>query len=174
MVLESISERRKCWSSPLLVAKVAEFTILVLKIAFLVILWLFIVLIAAVVHSDMVGRKQKNAKDDGFVPAPPPVKRSKKEPWVLAIDSGAHAGERLQLVPQVHIGRSDGCELVLEDDYISSKHAMLENQGHGRWVIQDLGSTNGTYVNAEKIIDPVVVTPDDIIRIGGVQMRLEF
>ena len=154
----------------------AEFTVLVLKIAFLVILWLFIVLIAAVVHSDMVGRKQKRAKEEP--PAPPPgqapTKRNKKEPWVLAIDSGIHAGDRLQLVPEVHIGRSDACELVLDDDYISSMHAVLSHQGHGQWVLKDLGSTNGTYVNAERIADAVTVNTDDIIRIGGVQMRLEL
>ena len=152
----------------------ADFTVLVLKIAFLVILWLFIVLIAAVVHSDMVGRKQKQAKEVPIASSAPAPKKNKKEPWVLAIDSGIHAGDRLQLVPEVHIGRSDSCELVLEDDYISSMHALLSHQGHGQWVLKDLGSTNGTYVNTERILDTAPVTPGDIIRIGGVQMRLEF
>jgi hypothetical protein len=157
---------------------VAEFTVLVLKIAFLAILWLFIILVAAVVNSDMVGRRQKKAKDKE--PGAPPAadtsatKRRKKEPWVLAIDSGAHAGDRLQLVPEVRIGRSDACELVLDDDYISSMHAQLSRGEDGTWILTDVGSTNGTFVNSERISEPTVVGIEDLIRVGGVQMRLEL
>lgn len=142
----------------------ADFTVLVLKVAFLAILWLFIILIAAVVNSDMVGRRQKTEK------AP---KKRRQEPWVLAIDSGLQAGNRLQLVPEVHIGRSEACELALEDDYISAMHAELVHHDNGTWVLTDLGSTNGTYVNSHRITAPTTVGLDDIIRIGGVQMRLE-
>ena len=157
----------------------ANFTVLVLKIAFLVILWLFIVVIAVIIHSDMAGRRQKKSKhpaDGAATPenTPKKNKKNKKEPWVLAIDSGIHAGDRLQLVPQVRIGRSDGCELVLDDDYISQNHAVLNHHDNGTWVLTDLGSTNGTYVNAERISAPTVVGTDDIIRVGGVQMRLEL
>ena len=149
----------------------ADFTVLVLKIAFLVILWLFIILIAAVVSSDMSGRRQRKSKDSPAVPRPP--KPRKNEPWVLAIDSGVHAGDRLQLVPEVHIGRSQACELVLEDDYVSQMHALLRHNDNGGWLIQDMGSTNGTFVNQIKIDQPVQVGVSDIIRIGSVQMRLE-
>ncbi|MDR0283898.1 MAG: FHA domain-containing protein [Propionibacteriaceae bacterium] len=165
----------------------AAFTVLVLKIAFLAILWLFIVLIAAVVNSDMVGRRQKRHRGTPPAPlpagettpsAPPPAapkphKRGKREPWVLAMDSGLHAGDRLQLVPEVRIGRSEACELVLDDDYVSSMHAQLSHQGDGTWVLKDLGSTNGTFVNSQRITDPTVVGTQDVIRIGNVQMRLE-
>ncbi|MDR0782783.1 MAG: FHA domain-containing protein [Propionibacteriaceae bacterium] len=148
----------------------AEFTVLVLKIAFLAIVWLFIVFIASVVNSDMVGRRQRTqaSVDSAW------ARKRKNEPWVLAIDSGAHAGDRLQLVPKVRIGRSDACELVLSDDYVSSMHAILSRQDNGTWVIRDLGSTNGTYVNGNRLQDPTIVGPADIIRVGEVQMRLEL
>ena len=159
----------------------ADFTVLVLKIAFLAILWLFIIVITMVIHSDMVGRRQKKSRatTEPTEPAPEPTRRRapkhpKKEPWVLAIDSGIHAGDRLQLVPQVHIGRSDACELVLDDDYVSSMHAVLNHHDNGTWVLEDLGSTNGTFVNSARLSDPMVVGVNDIIRIGGVQMRLEL
>ena len=161
----------------------ADFTVLILKIAFLAILWLFIILLAAVVNSDMVGRRQKKrrqAPEEQPSPAPQtakaakPVKRNKKEPWVLAIDSGIHAGDRLQLVPEVHIGRSEACELVLDDDYVSNMHAQLSHHDNGTWVLSDLGSTNGTFVNQVKITHPTPVGVGDIIRIGEVQMRLEI
>jgi len=156
---------------------VAEFTVLVLKIAFLAILWLFIILLAAVVNSDMLGRKQAKHHDSESTPQPKAAKatkRNKKEPWVLAIDSGIHAGDRLQLVETVHIGRSEACELVLDDDYVSSMHALLSHQSNGTWALKDLGSTNGTYVNGERIEDPRIVGVNDLIRIGEVQMRLEI
>ena len=157
----------------------ADFTVLLLKIAFLAILWLFIIVLAAVVNSDMVGRRQKKkrrAKEEETVPMAPsakPAKPNKKEPWVLAIDSGVHAGDRLQLVPEVRIGRSDACELVLDDDYVSNMHAKLNHRAGGTWVLSDLGSTNGTFVNQVRITDPTPVGVHDIIRIGDVQMRLE-
>ena len=165
-------------------ADVAEFTVLILKIAFLAILWLFIILLAAVVNSDMIGRRQKKQRKDRDETAVPsttakpakpakPAKRNKKEPWVLAIDSGIHAGDRLQLVPEVHIGRSEACELVLDDDYVSNMHAQLNHRDNGTWVLSDLGSTNGTFVNQVKITRPTPVGVGDIIRIGEVQMRLE-
>ena len=157
----------------------AAFTVLILKIAFLAILWLFIILIAAVVNSDMVGRRAKKPKKSDepvSAPAKPAKapKRNRKEPWVLAIDSGIHAGDRLQLVPDVHIGRSEACELVLDDDYVSNMHAELKHRDNGTWVLSDLGSTNGTFVNQMRITNPTPVGVHDIIRIGEVQMRLEI
>ena len=170
----------------------ADFTVLVLKIAFLAILWLFIIVVTVVVHSDMVGRRQKRSRrreqleEQSSQPIPQSQpsqpassraarpKHPRKEPWVLAIDSGIHAGDRLQLVPQVHIGRSDACELVLDDDYVSSMHAMLRHHDDGTWALEDLGSTNGTFVNSVRVSDPTIVGVNDIIRIGGVQMRLEL
>ena len=161
----------------------ADFTILVLKIAFLAILWLFIIVIAVVVNSDMVGRRQKKNKNKtepaaaepvaAPVRAPHPPRKRRKDPWVLAIDSGIHAGDRLQLVPVVHVGRSEACELVLDDDYVSSMHAVLHHSDDSGWVIEDMGSTNGTFVNSQHIAGPTLVGVDDIIRIGDVQMRLE-
>ena len=153
----------------------AEFTVLVLKIAFLAILWLFILLVAAVVNSDMIGRRQRKTDQVDLPPTSDPRKhkRSKKEPWVLAIDSGIHAGDRLQLVPEVRIGRSEACELVLDDDYVSSMHALLSHREEGGWFLKDLGSTNGTFVNAERISHATTVGVSDVIRIGEVQMRLE-
>jgi hypothetical protein len=158
---------------------VADFTVLVLKVAFLAILWLFIILIAVVVNADMLGRRQKKAPPAATArpapaqPRPKPDKKRRGQPWVLAIDSGLQAGDRLQLVPEVHIGRSEGCELVLDDDYVSQTHARLNHRSDGVWILEDLGSTNGTFVNAERITVPTIVGVDDVIRIGEVQMRLE-
>ncbi|MDR0960502.1 MAG: FHA domain-containing protein [Propionibacteriaceae bacterium] len=171
-----------------------ELTVVVAKVAFLALVWLFIALIAGTIRTDMVGRAMP--APSGRVPAhrPPSPEASRRqavppvtprpepeeEPWVLAIDSGSRAGERLQLVDEVHIGRSPQCELMLDDDYISSMHALLRHHPAdpsrgvaGHWSLTDLGSTNGTFVNSAKITQPTLVTVDDVMRIGRVQMRLE-
>ncbi|MDR1386973.1 MAG: FHA domain-containing protein [Propionibacteriaceae bacterium] len=177
-----------------------EFTVLIFKIAFLALLWLFIGLIALVVRSDVAPRPPKAVpvvvsslgQSAGPVEISPalfesaPAGRSKradrrpaprrrgKEPWVLALDSGDRAGERLGLVDQVRIGRSPSCELVLNDDYVSTVHATLTHGQDGSWTLHDLDSTNGTYVNSVKLTGSTVVTAADTIQIGRTQMRLEY
>lgn len=151
----------------------AGYTVLILKITFLVILWLFIIIVAVVVHHDMVGAGRRSRRSKAEPGQPAPAKRRRHQNWVLAIDSGERAGERLQLVPEVHIGRSAQCELVLNDDFISAMHAILRQRSDGSWVLTDAGSTNGTFVNTEKISEPTKVDQSDTIRIGDVQLRLE-
>ena len=92
---------------------------------------------------------------------------------MLAIDTGSQAGTRLALVDEFRIGRSAGCALVLDDDYVSTDHASLVRMPKGEWVLTDLGSTNGTFVNEVRVVSPTVVTPSDSLRIGRTQMRLE-
>ncbi len=156
----------------------AGFSVLILKIAFLAILWILIIIVTTVVSSDMGGRhRKKTSKPAKAADRPPqqekPSRKGQPDPWILAIDSGSRAGERLQLVPEVHIGRSAQCELVLDDDYISGQHAVLRHRSDGSWVLTDENSTNGTYVNATRITAPTVIGTRDVIRVGDVQMRLE-
>jgi len=154
----------------------AGYTVLILKVAFLAILWLFIAIVTVVINHDMTGRtgkaKTKSAGDAAGATAGA-GKRRRGDSWVLAIDSGERAGERLRLVPEVHIGRSAQCELRLNDDFISAMHAVLRHRDDGSWVLTDAGSTNGSFVNTEKITEPTKVGLSDIIRVGDVQMRLE-
>jgi hypothetical protein len=167
-----------------------EFAVLTFKIAFLVLLWLFIAFIALTIRTDMVGRKVRPAKvaaagvverqaaatgRPGRAGSAPPRRRRPGAAEVVAIDSGALAGQRFQLVDEVRIGRSADCELYLDDEYVTSKHphARLSRMADGGWLLTDLGSTNGTYVNGVRITGPKAVTPADTIQIGRTQMRLE-
>ncbi|MDR1513131.1 MAG: FHA domain-containing protein [Propionibacteriaceae bacterium] len=169
------------------------FAVLTFKIGFLVLLWLFILVIALVIRTDMVGRRVKAPRPapqvERAAAATPraeragrpgraggaPTKRRPGQVNVVAIDSGVLAGQRLQLVDDVRIGRSADCELYLDDEYVTSKHphARLTRQGDGSWLLTDLGSTNGTYVNGARITGPRIVTPADRVQIGRTQLRLE-
>ncbi len=155
----------------------SDLLVLALKAAFLTGLWLFVLLVANVIRHDLLGPELSGSEAVAAPPAregqPRGRKRRTKEPRVLAIDTGSHAGARLQLVDLVRIGRSADCELLLDDDYVSTRHATLHLDEQGRWILTDVGSTNGTFLNETRVVAPMVVTPADTIRIGRTQMRVE-
>jgi|SRR5579859_5646473 len=91
---------------------------------------------------------------------------------VRAGQSGVAVGKIFPLGPSNIIGRSlENCEVALNDSFLSSQHARLELRGK-EWVLEDLRSTNGTFVNEVEVRDQAVVEPGDIIRVGRVEMRL--
>lgn len=155
----------------------ADLITTLLKVAFLAVLWLFVLLVANVIRTDLFRTApvtRRSGRQGAAAPAASPsVKRSRKEPKVLSIDTGSQAGTRLALIDEFRIGRSASCALVLDDDYVSSDHASLVRTPKGEWVLTDLGSTNGTFVNEVRVVTPTVVTPTDTLRIGRTQMRLE-
>jgi hypothetical protein len=68
------------------------------------------------------------------------------------------------------LGRSPGCQLVFDDDTVSRRHAELR-MTDGRWILRDLGSSNGTWVNGRQVIEAEVV-PGDHVQLGGCCFRL--
>ena len=86
--------------------------------------------------------------------------------------TGVPAGKIFPLGPSNIIGRSmENCEIALNDSFLSSQHARLELQGDV-WVLEDLNSTNGTFVNEIEVRDAASVEEGDIIRVGRVEMRI--
>jgi FHA domain len=69
------------------------------------------------------------------------------------------------------VGRGPECELRLEDTYASTQHARLFGK-NGAWYVEDLGSTNGTFVNEQKLAAPAMVQPGDKIRVGTTVLEL--
>lgn len=91
---------------------------------------------------------------------------------VRAGQSGVMVGKTFPLGPSNIIGRSmENCEIALNDSFLSAQHARLELRGD-QWVLEDLNSTNGTFVNEIEVRDATVVEEGDIIRVGRVEMRL--
>jgi pSer/pThr/pTyr-binding forkhead associated (FHA) protein len=76
-------------------------------------------------------------------------------------------GERVEVPIGVTIGRSDACDVSLQDTYLSSRHARIANDD-GDLSIEDLGSTNGTYVNQELVRGRVHLERGDVVQVGGV------
>jgi hypothetical protein len=83
------------------------------------------------------------------------------------IEPESRSGERVEVEDGVTIGRSRDCDLILYDTYLSTRHARLTND-EGDLSIEDLGSTNGTYVNQELVKGRVHLERGDVVQVGGV------
>ena len=157
----------------------SEIALLIIKVVFLALLWLFILSAVSVIRSDLFG-KTVRASDQPQpqeleTPAPPPrkAKRQRGQPRVFTISQGNQAGLSADLAGGViMIGRSADCQLILDDDYVSTRHARVVGAPTGIY-IEDLGSTNGTYVNGQRITAPTTITLADTVRIGKTMLRLE-
>jgi pSer/pThr/pTyr-binding forkhead associated (FHA) protein len=157
-------------------------TLLLIRLAFLAVLWLFVITAVGVVRTDLFGqsrssRKQKrqrqrqNARPRPARPARP-ARSGRGEPQQLLVTGGPLSGTTLPLTEQqITIGRSNDATLVLNDDYASSRHARLFPQD-GQWIVEDLGSTNGTYLDRQKVTQPTPVPTGVPIRIGKTVLEL--
>jgi len=83
----------------------------------------------------------------------------------------ADGSQRLFSTREVVIGRDPACEMAFDDPAVSNKHARLSYH-HGQWWLEDLQSTNGTFLNGEPVLAPLVVTGGDVVRCGQVELTL--
>ncbi len=159
----------------------SELVVLGLKLGFLALLWLFILFTGNVIRTDLFGRKVSAAElvaqpGPGAVPAmnqPRLSRRALKQlPHTLTITHGKQAGLQLPLEGGVLIGRSSDCQLLLDDDYVSTRHARIALSAGG-YRVEDLGSTNGTFINNQRLTQPTPFGPGDTLRIGRTLMSVE-
>ena len=93
-------------------------------------------------------------------------------PSTLLVKSQADAKPRtVRLSASMTIGRAPECELRIEDTYASQQHARLFAKNNS-WFVEDLGSTNGTFVNDQKLAAPAMLQPGDKVRVGQTIMEL--
>jgi len=153
---------------------VSDLVVATIKIVFLALLWLFILLVANVVRTDLFGRRVP-ASSLTAIPADRGRGRSRsKLPARFAITAGQQQGMSVPVEPVINLGRAADSTLLLDDDYASARHAQLVQQDPTTWLLSDLQSTNGTYVNGKLATEPVKVTVGDVVRIGKTLMRLEI
>ncbi|MGY1839354.1 MULTISPECIES: FHA domain-containing protein [unclassified Modestobacter] len=148
----------------------AEIVLQAFRFGFLLLLWLFIFAAFRVVRADLFGGRAGRVAS-----VPPRAKAGRKRsrgPRHLVVTAGPLSGTRITLGDQaILIGRADDSTLVLTDDFASSRHARLTNRG-GQWYVEDLGSTNGTYLDQQRVQGPLLVSPGQPIRIGQTVLEL--
>jgi pSer/pThr/pTyr-binding forkhead associated (FHA) protein len=149
--------------------------LLIVKIAFLIVLYLFVARAVRAVLLDVYGpradrppgrRRQRNRQQA----APRPARTSRKMPKELAVND-LDGKRSVPLRDSVTIGRAASCDLVVSDNYVSNVHARIFAKDGAYW-LEDLGSTNGTYVNRGKVTAPVAIGPGDEVRVGKATLEL--
>ena len=155
----------------------SELTLLLVKIAYLAILWIFVLSAVSVIRSDMFGARVPEA-DRGRGPrlkkerAPKAPSRRRGSPTHVLVVEGANAGEQASLDnAPVLIGRGSDAAIRLDDDYVSTRHARIAASGD-QWFVEDLGSTNGTYIGTSRITQPTTLTLGTQVRIGKTILEL--
>jgi hypothetical protein len=148
-----------------------------LKYALLAILYIFIARVIKAVYLELKPQQQQSAGRRGraAAPAPVPAKASKraKKPIrkVTVIEGDKLKGKSFDVGDELVIGRADKCHVVLDDTYVSQVHARVF-ASDDRYLVEDLGSTNGTYLNRRRITAPAELQRGDRVKIGKTVLEM--
>ena len=155
----------------------SELTLVLIRFAYLAILWIFVLSAISVIRSDMFGarvaRQEVRAERKAArARQAKPVKPRRGEPREVVIAEGGNAGEVISLEnAPLLIGRGTDAAIRLDDDYVSTRHARIARSGD-QWFVEDLGSTNGTYVGSRRITQATAISLGTKVRIGKTILEL--
>lgn len=176
----------------------SELTLLILRIAFLAVLWAFVFAVIYALRSDLFGSRVRKLQDQSAAvgataaaaaTAPPAVQSLPTGPPTpsqgiskpmattrtasrLVITSGPKSGTEIPLGTEpITIGRSSESGLQIRDDYTSTHHARLL-LWNDEWVIQDLDSTNGTFLDGSRVTVPTQIPVNTAVKVGATTFEL--
>lgn len=170
----------------------SELAVAALRLGLLLVLWILIISIVSSQGRDLMVGARNKVRPRGAAGGTAPASAPSSATAVSAGSGGNTTGQQpaRPLPTQLHVtegplqgsvvdlhgaplllGRAQEADLVLEDDYVSGRHARLFPQG-SRWFLEDLGSTNGTYVAGSQLTRTVAVDPGTAIRIGKTVLEL--
>ncbi|MEU3598841.1 FHA domain-containing protein [Streptomyces sp. NPDC006798] len=172
----------------------SELTLTVMRLGFLAVLWLFVIVAVQVIRSDLFGTRvtqrgsrrnaEPRAQQRQAAAAPPPQRQQQPPPQSggrqrrgaptkLIVTEGTLTGTTVALQGQtIALGRAHDSTIVLDDDYASSRHARIYPDRDGQWIVEDLGSTNGTYLDRTRLTTPTPIPLGAPIRIGKTVIEL--
>jgi pSer/pThr/pTyr-binding forkhead associated (FHA) protein len=152
----------------------SELTLTVIRLGFLVLIWVLVLAVVSVMRADLRSpRVAPRTATRAPVRPQPQARKRRGTPKALVVTEGALAGTRVTLgTADVTIGRAPDSTLVLDDDYASTRHARIAPTDDGGWFVEDLGSTNGTYVGRSRINGPTPVSVGSSVRIGKTVLEL--
>jgi pSer/pThr/pTyr-binding forkhead associated (FHA) protein len=157
----------------------SELTLTLIKLGFLAVLWLFVLSAVSVIRSDIFGTKAPSAPRQAKSKAPKAPAKSKSRkaprgvPTKLQVVSGPNAGQSVPLSDKpILLGRGTDAAIRLDDDYVSTRHARFATNGE-QWFVEDLGSTNGTYLGSQRVTSPVPIGLGIAVRLGKTIVELQ-
>ncbi|MER8232244.1 FHA domain-containing protein [Streptomyces sp. NPDC101490] len=170
----------------------SELTLTVMRLGFLAVLWLFVIVAVQVIRSDLFGtrvtqrgsrRQEARPQQQARQAAAPPQQRGQQStgggrqrrgaPTKLVVSEGTLTGTTVALQGQtITLGRAHDSTIVLDDDYASSRHARIYPDRDGQWIVEDLGSTNGTYLDRSRLTTATPIPLGAPIRIGKTVIEL--
>ncbi|MET9731846.1 FHA domain-containing protein [Streptomyces sp. NPDC006458] len=168
----------------------SELTLTVMRLGFLAVLWLFVIVAVQVIRSDLFGtrvtqrgsRRDAGRQQQAARQAPPQQRQQpaaaggrgrRNAPTKLVVTEGTLTGTTVALQGQtISLGRAHDSTIVLDDDYASSRHARIYPDRDGQWIVEDLGSTNGTYLDRGRLTTPTPIPLGAPIRIGKTVIEL--
>jgi len=161
----------------------SELTLTVIRLGLVALLWIFVFSVVGVLRGDLYGTRVLTRRKPKALPRParepvakPPTARpvapkpkrasGKRIPTTLAVTAGSLTGTAVPLKETgVLLGRNPECTLVLDDDFASGRHARIFRRD-GAWFVEDLGSTNGTFLGSKLLTQPMPVEVGSTMRIG--------
>ncbi|HEV7148666.1 MAG TPA: FHA domain-containing protein [Pedococcus sp.] len=165
----------------------SELTLTIIRLGLLVLLWIFVFSVVGVLRGDIYGTRvvsrtprkpapARRAAAPASEPAAQPraAKRQPRSsaPRSLVVTQGPLTGTSLPLRESgTVIGRNPECALVLDDDFASGRHARIFHRDEA-WFVEDLGSTNGTFLGSQRLTGPVRVEAGSTLRIGKTVIEL--
>ena len=163
----------------------SELTLTLIKLGFLAVLWLFVLSAVSVIRSDVFGTKPPTATPRPQARDKPKAKSKSKDkpaaktrkptrgvPTKLQVVSGPNSGQSVPLSDQpILLGRGTDAAIRLDDDYVSTRHARFATNGE-QWFVEDVGSTNGTYLGSQRITTPLPIGIGIPVRLGKTIVEL--
>lgn len=159
----------------------SELALFLVRTGFLVLLWIFIFSIISVIRADLFGQKVVSRVAQANVPTvfsspavagSAPTQQAELKATKLVVTAGDKVGTEIALAGrQLTIGRAGDSDLIVDDEYASTHHAKLVFI-NGDWLIQDLDSTNGTFLDGQKVSTPVAVAMNTQVRVGQTTFEL--
>jgi len=144
-----------------------------LKFGFLAVLYLFLFWVARSALKELRGTTAPAPEATGFHPLPG-ERRSTGDAWLVAVKGGGlDPGERFDLFGGVSIGRSGEADVRIEDRFASQIHTRIYSRG-GSYYVEDMKSTNGTYLNGDRLDGELQLAHQDVIEIGDTEFRFEL
>ncbi len=148
-------------------------TLLILKLAFLVLLYGFILLIVRTATKDIGGAPQESIVLGAADAAALRAQYARPARFVVLDGPALQRGSTVEVKESMTVGRGPENGVRIDgDDFASARHARIDPRPDGAWVM-DLGSTNGTFVNGARVTIERLLQPGDVLRVGQTELRLE-